>query len=94
MRLNKSFVITVSDTDVLPVCDVGAAAGAAGLGLLTVAAVFFRTTRDPKAPPPPRVPTLLSQLSTLALFTPPAEVPCGSTLHEAIQYFLLTEWLL
>lgn len=36
---------------------------------------FFRTTRDPRAPPPLSVPTLLSQLSDLALFTAAPEVP-------------------
>lgn len=74
----------------LPVFKVGAAAG---LGLLTAAAGFFRRTRDPSGPLPPSVPTLLSQLSTLALFTPPAEVPCGNTQHETIYIFLLIRWL-
>lgn len=60
----------------LPVCAERAAGAATGLGLFTAAAGFFRTTRDPSAPPPPSVPTLLSQLSTLAFFTPPAEAPC------------------
>lgn len=76
----------------LPVCDVGAAAAPAVLGLLTVTAVFFRTTREPNAPPPPRVPTLLSQLSVFALFTPPAEAPCERILHETLKYLLLTRW--
>lgn len=43
-----------------------------GPGLLTVADGFFRKTRVPKAFPLPNTPTLLSQLSVLALFTPVA----------------------
>lgn len=66
----------------LPVFDAGAVVVATGQGLLPFAAGFFRTTRDPIAPPPPSVPTLLCQLSTLALFTPPAEVPCENTQLE------------
>lgn len=67
---------------------------ATGQGLLPVAAGFFRTTRDPSAPPPPSVPTLLAQLSTLALLTPPAEGPCENAQHEKIYCFLLTGWIL
>lgn len=76
----------------LPVRDVGAEVVTTGQGLLPVAAGFFLTTRDPSAPPPPRVPTLLSQLSTLALFTPPAEVSCENTQYEKKNYFLVTGW--
>lgn len=66
-----------------PGCEQGTAGGATGPGLLTGAAGFFRTTMDPRVPPPPSVPTLLSQLSTLALFTPPAAGPCGNTAGDA-----------
>lgn len=96
--LYTCFIQAVRDVKilkVLPVCDVAVAAAAAvvtGLGLLIAAAGFFRTTRDPSAPRPPSVPTLLSQLSTLALFTPPDEVPYGKAHHETIHYFLLTEF--
>lgn len=69
----------------LPVCDVEAATATTGEGLLPVAAAFFRTTRDPKAPPPPSVPTLLSQLSNLALFSPIAEDPCENTPRKDLQ---------
>lgn len=42
--------------------------------LLPVVMAFFLTTSDPSVPRPLRVPTLLSQLSNLARFTPAAEV--------------------
>lgn len=73
--------------DVLPVCDVAAAFNTTGHGLLPGAAGFFRTTRAPSAALPPSVPTLLSEPSTLAFFTPLSEVPCGNTRHEKIYSF-------
>lgn len=71
----QSFYVSSTGNDALPVSDLEAEV-TTGQGLLPVAAAFFLTTRDPNAPPPPRVPTLLSQLAILALFTPPAEVSC------------------
>lgn len=61
--------------ELLPVCDVEAELVDSTTDLLPVAA-FFRTTSDPRAPRPPRVPTLFSQLSNLARFTPAAKVSC------------------
>ncbi len=55
-----------------PVCVSAACRGAAA-----AAAGFFLTTRDPRAPFPPRPPTLLSQLSTFCFFTPTDDDPCG-----------------
>lgn len=68
----QSIYMSSNGCEALPVCDVWADFTP---GLLSVAAAgFFRTTRPPRAPRPPRVSTLLSQLSTLARFTPAAEV--------------------
>lgn len=47
-------------------------------GSLLAAGGFFRTTRDPRAPLPLSVPTLRSQLSDLAFFTPVPDVPCST----------------
>lgn len=54
------------------------AAGVATGGSLLAESGFFRTTRDPRAPLPLSVPTLLSQLSDLAFFTPVPDVPCST----------------
>lgn len=81
---------SVQDTNVLPVCAIGAAVSVTELGLLTVTAGFFRTTSEPNAPLPPSVPTLLSQLSTLAFFAPPAEAPCRKDEENTAQSFLVS----
>lgn len=73
--------------ELLPVCDVEAELVDSTTGLLPVAA-FFRTTSDPRAPRPPRVPTLFSQLSNLARFTPTAEVSCK---HAKKRVYWVTE---
>lgn len=73
--------------ELLPVCDVEAELVDSTTGLLPVAA-FFRTTSDPRAPRPPRVPTLFSQLSNLARFTPAAEVSCK---HAKKRVYWVTE---
>lgn len=68
----NTYVYGAADV-ILPAGEVEAVGVATG-GLLPADGGFFRTTRAPRAPPPLSVPTLLSQLSDLAFFTP--EVLC------------------
>lgn len=74
--LNTNASSAEEDIINLPVCEVGAAFASSVAGFFKVSPGFFRTTSELSDPRAPNVPTLLSQVSTLAFFTPEAEDPC------------------